>query len=557
MVSMKRSVALCWLLILIPIGVHAQRLRSPWDAAKTTPIDTPYNCPAAPAFTKSFNVDGYYTDKQYSVIDPAKLAAFNQATEGPTHLGQFVTRAADAWQSTGNRAAAVCVYSLLQAAARADAWDEKMPQLIGVYLQNWMLSGTAIAYLKVRESHVATPDQDAEMQKWFGLVAARVREYFDAQRQQPGSDGWNNHMYWAGLAVAAQGIANNDRNAFLWGLAAYRMGVDAIQPDGSLFAEMNRAGMAEHYQLYALGPLIMLAELAAANGLDMYAEDDGAIHRLVKFSVAGLEDPSIIEKRTGVHQDLPEQIAGLEIGWAVPYIQRFPDAHLSTLLAKAQWTSFWQWGGAPPDASLASPSPAEAGFTVQLQRAVKESFATQFPDPHALIPELQGGWCIQGDATRHASIEKEAGSFGRIKLTKEQGDSASAQLAGDRSIVAPAWDYLTGTLTPRGTQIDWYNGIFWERCTAISLYGRLNLTGTWYPNGFVSISSTIQQHGAELQLDNGQGSKGTGQINKRGQITTSWNGNTILGEVTADGNHINWNNQTYWTRASIYEQPKK
>ena len=200
------------------------------------------------------NIEGYYTDKQYSVIDPAKLAAFNAASEGPTHLGQYAARAADAWLSKGSRAAAACVYSLLDAAAKADAWDGKMPQLNGVYLQNWMLSGTAIAYLKVRNSHTGTPDQDADIQKWFRLLAARVREYFDMQRTKPGSDAYNNHMYWAGLAVAAQGIAGNDVNAFLWGIETYRMGVDAIQPDGSLTAEMNRAGMALHYQLYAARP---------------------------------------------------------------------------------------------------------------------------------------------------------------------------------------------------------------------------------------------------------------------------------------------------------------
>jgi poly(beta-D-mannuronate) lyase len=325
-------------------------MRSPWDEVKTASTDAPYECPAPPAFARKLRTEGYYTDKQYSVIDPKKLAAFNAATEGPTHLGQYVTRAADAWLSTGSRAAAACVYSLLAAAAGADAWDEKMPQNNGVYLQNWMLSGTAMAYLKVRNSHVGTSEQDGRILRWFSRVGTRVRDYFDLQRTRPDSDAWNNHMYWAGLAVAAQGIACNDQNAFHWGMAAYRMGVDAIQEDGSLVAEMNRAGMAEHYQLYALGALVMLAELAAANGIDAYGEGDGAIHRLVKFSVAGLEDPHMIEKRTGVPQNLPEQIGGLEIGWAVPYLKRFPDERLAALLAKAQWTGFWQWGGAPPEA---------------------------------------------------------------------------------------------------------------------------------------------------------------------------------------------------------------
>jgi poly(beta-D-mannuronate) lyase len=224
-----------------------------------------------------------------------------------------------------------------------------MPGFQGVYIQNWELSGVAIPYLKVRQSGVGTPQQDATIQRWFRLLAERVREYFDTQVVQRGSDGWNNHLYWAGLAVAAEGIADDDTGGFNWGIVAYRMGLDAIQPDGSLTAEMSRAQMALHYHLYAVGPLIMLAEFGEVNGLDLYAGDNGAIHRLVKFCVTSLEDPTLLEKRTGVPQVVPHPLAGLDIGWGVPYVHRFPNPQISSLIAKAEWTRFWQWGGTPPD----------------------------------------------------------------------------------------------------------------------------------------------------------------------------------------------------------------
>jgi hypothetical protein len=38
------------------------------------------------------------------------------------------------------------------------------------------------------------------------------------------------------------------------------------------------------------------------------------------------------------------------IGWAVPYVRRFPNAQLSAWIAQAHATSFWQWGGLPPGA---------------------------------------------------------------------------------------------------------------------------------------------------------------------------------------------------------------
>ncbi len=299
------------------------------------------------------DLDGYYTDKKYSIIDPKKLAEFNAVSSGPTHLGQYASKAADAYRTSGSRAAAECVYSLLDAAAKADAWDGKMPKLNGVYIQNWMLSGTAIAYLKVRDSGVGTAEQDEEIQKWFHLVAERVVAYFSMQREYPGSDAYNNHMYWAGLAVAADGVANNNRRDFAWGMDAYRMGADAIEPDGTLAAEMARGQRAMHYHLYALGPLIMLAEFGEANGMNLYAEDDRAIHRLVAFSTAVLDDPEAIAKRAGAAQVYSRPYNGLDIGWAVPYVKRFPKAKpsaaLAAMLTQAQWTGFWQWGGLPPE----------------------------------------------------------------------------------------------------------------------------------------------------------------------------------------------------------------
>jgi poly(beta-D-mannuronate) lyase len=328
-----------------PVGL----LRSPWDGVAIAQTNAPYTCPAPPPFGRTLKINPYYTDQHASVIDPQKLAAFQQASEAPTHLGQFVSAAADAYLTKGGREAALCVYSMLDAAAKADAWTGKMPDFSGVYIQNWELSGTAISYLKVRRSGAGTSEQDARIQRWFHRLAGRVTDFFEAEIRRMGPDKENNHLYWAGLAVASAGIAENDREDFHWGMVAYQMGVELIQPDGSLVAEMNRGQMALHYHLYALGPLVILAELGEANGLDLYSEESGAIHRLVQFCVGILEDPTTIEKRTGVTQVAPNPMGGSDIGWAVPYLRRFPDPKLSALIAKAAWTRFWQWGGAPPN----------------------------------------------------------------------------------------------------------------------------------------------------------------------------------------------------------------
>jgi hypothetical protein len=72
---MKRTsfLVVFFLGILVAIPASGERLRSPWDATKIVPTDAPYNCPAPPAFSKTLNLEGYYSDKKYSVIDEKKL----------------------------------------------------------------------------------------------------------------------------------------------------------------------------------------------------------------------------------------------------------------------------------------------------------------------------------------------------------------------------------------------------------------------------------------------------------------------------------------------------
>ncbi len=337
------------LLTLIPAAAHADRLKSPWDDHKIELTDAPYKCPAAPPLARTVNISSYYIDSHGSIADPQKLAEFQKASEASTHLSQFAALAADAYLDKGSRAAAVCVYSLLDVAARAHAWAGKMPTFQGVYLQNWLLSAVAVSYLKVRDSGVGTAAQDARIKRWFQALTGRVEDYFGRGLKRRDSDAWNNHLYWAGLAIAAAAIADNRPKELDAGIWAYRIGVSRIQPDGSLDAEMARGQMALHYHLYALGPLIMMAELGEANGLHLYAEADGAIQRLVNFCIAGLEDPTLLEKRTGVAQVVTLPYAGSDIGWAVPYVRRFPNPQLSEWLAKAPWVRYTSWGGAPPE----------------------------------------------------------------------------------------------------------------------------------------------------------------------------------------------------------------
>ena len=177
-----------------------------------------------------------------------------------------------------------------------------------------------------------------------------------------------------------------------------------------------------------------------------------------------------------------------------------------------------------------------------------ECAVAQFP-PSPQSAAFTGAWCAQGDPSKHASI---ADNGGFLTLTNETGDTSPGQYQGQTGIVAPGWQFVTGTLSPDGSQINWSNGTFWARCNSGGGGRRLNLTGTWYAQGNRSQSCSIQQRGNNLQLSNESGANASGQMNGKRTLTTNWNGTTIGGTVSNNGNRINWDNGTYWTRFRVY-----
>ncbi|NYF89657.1 hypothetical protein RBB79_08890 [Tunturiibacter empetritectus] len=163
-----------------------------------------------------------------------------------------------------------------------------------------------------------------------------------------------------------------------------------------------------------------------------------------------------------------------------------------------------------------------------------------------------GAWCAQGDPSKQASI---SASGPMLNLTNESGSTSIGNLQGDNQIVAPEWQFVTGTLS--GGRIDWSNGTFWTRCyNGGGGGGRRapNLNGRWYPNGNRSLSCSIQQRRGNLTLQNENGDRATGSFNGKWSVTTNWQGTSIAGTISRDGNRIDWSNGTYWIRYRLYGQ---
>ncbi len=269
-------------------------------------------CPSPPPPLRDLNVPPFYE----ALRDP-ELAAISAAAMRPYngYLSAVASQAdlsLSAPTPMARAEAGRCAGEWLAAWAQGQGWLGHMATRQSEYRRNWNLAGLAIAYLKIKP-HV-TSEQRSLIEPWLDRIATVARNFFVVRR----SHRRNNHWYWLGLGLAATGLAtDNERH---WD-EARRIMFDAahdIRADGTLPMELDRGPRALHYHAFSATPLIMLAELGAARGEDWYSLGNGALHRLVGLTVAGLRNPALFTRLAG-----PPQVSAQNVPTLLMYHQRF------------------------------------------------------------------------------------------------------------------------------------------------------------------------------------------------------------------------------------------
>jgi poly(beta-D-mannuronate) lyase len=301
----RRSVLACFLLPGVPAGAQP-RLAAPFDPAaiRAGAVRPAMSraCPAFPEPVRNLELPRFYTDAGATIADPALLAA---ETAGAKPLGdwlQAVQRGAEDWLRGGTPAAAACALAPLDAWARGGALLGAF-NTQGAYRRKWTLAGVAVAVLLIRDAPGLDPVAMSRVTDWLGAVARQVQPPYE--RIRPGTaltSSRNNHATWAGLAVAAAGVAAGDRALLDWGVARLSLTLAEVDADGALPQEVRRGRMALHYHLFTLQALAPLLRIAEANGHALRAEEAGALGRLVGLSVASIMDPSRMAAIAGVPQ---------------------------------------------------------------------------------------------------------------------------------------------------------------------------------------------------------------------------------------------------------------
>ena len=220
--------------------------------------------------------------------------------------------------------AAECVIALIQPWAEADALSDLKTQGANLSAPS-RAGGIAFAY---GAAIAARPELASdEIEDWLAARARQAMTFFDTQAPPRASQ--NNLRAWAGLAVTRIGLILDDPVLIDWGAGSAELVACTAAPDGSLPNEMWRGRLALHYQLHAVAPLVTTAALLPDR--DLFAICDAAIPRIVRFTLAGLDDPTPVEKITGKAQSVggAKKPRDFELAWVPAFLRFNPDPELA------------------------------------------------------------------------------------------------------------------------------------------------------------------------------------------------------------------------------------
>jgi poly(beta-D-mannuronate) lyase len=187
------------------------------------------------------------------------------------------------------------------------------------------LGAVSSAYIQVKQSPLLKSTDKAIIEAWLTELARQSRVFYQAKRDaltvQP-----NNIQYWGGFGIAMAGVALNNSDYFDWGVTALPLGACTATDQGALPREVAREERALHYHLFALQPLVGLAELAERNGRPGYSVCNGVLHKIIEFTLSSVDNPAIMAGLAGKAQ-LPLGIlkSDNDLAWLEIYASRFPD----------------------------------------------------------------------------------------------------------------------------------------------------------------------------------------------------------------------------------------
>lgn len=271
--------------------------RAPSDAAMASDCAAPPEATISLAITSKYGSDG----PQRDMIDPEADRTFKKQMKPIRAFSQQVVKMANRYTLRCGIADAQCTLSWLDAWAKRKALSQ-MDNPNAEFERAQTLAGLSIALLQVAPA-VRNDARFATVVGWMIDLATSTNAFFDATRDRlKGSR--NNHAYWAALASESVAALADDKALLDWSVQTYQRGVCGATAQGTLPLELERGKKALEYHLFALNALVPVAAFAEANDIPAYDTCDGAMRKIVNFTLKSIGYPAAMALAAGKTQEL-------------------------------------------------------------------------------------------------------------------------------------------------------------------------------------------------------------------------------------------------------------
>lgn len=248
--------------------------------------------PFVPPPAGEMQIPHHYLKGSNGPINPAEAGA----TRPYADFERRITSGMNRWVATNDQAEAQCALSQLDAWAQARAltrYDAKAYSQ-SWYQAEWTLASAGITASVLRQDAELDGAQQERVANWLASAAHKLLSY-----EKHGELG-NNHHYWRALAATSIGVLSNDSDLFRFGVETFREAVGQEDANGAFPLEMARHENAIHYQAFALQPLVMIAEFAQRQNVDLYAYSDHGhtIRDAIVFLGRAIADPAVVTQYT-------------------------------------------------------------------------------------------------------------------------------------------------------------------------------------------------------------------------------------------------------------------
>jgi poly(beta-D-mannuronate) lyase len=265
------------------------------------------------------DIPHHYLSGSSGPINPAEAIA----TRPYTDFEHRITAGMNQYVATRNHSEAQ-----LDTWAQANALLDYPPRSQSWYQVEWTLGSAAITTSVLVNDSTLDPAQLHRVIAWLDAVSRK-----DLTFERP--EDMNNHHYWRALAATATGVVASDDTLFHYGIQAYKDAIAEIDPAGAFPREMARHENAIHYQGFALTPLILIAQFASRQNIDLYTYSSH--HRTLRDAIVfygrAIADPALIKPYTNDAQKLdvsPNDFAAFNF-----YAARFPAQTLPPSMTTA------------------------------------------------------------------------------------------------------------------------------------------------------------------------------------------------------------------------------